>query len=176
MTKKKDNIFKYILFAGAAFLVFKFFKGNAEAANASKSNIESLIDSIINKYNDGKYLSNANVKKYVDKIIKQESGYKNIVGSDGQSMGIMQVIVPTAQWMLNDNSITKDTLLNDIELNLTAGIKYFLYQLNRYTGSVNDAIMAYNLGTSPYQNPSVFSDASAAKARADKYLQGVLSR
>ena len=174
--KKNPKILKYIFIAGGVFLLFKLFKNNANAANASKSSVETLIDAIIAKYNDKKHLTNDGVKYIIDKIIKQESGYKNVVGSDGQSIGIMQVIVPTAQWIMNDNTITKDTLLNNIELNLTAGIKYFLYQLNRYSGSVNDAIMAYNLGTSPYKNPSVFSDLESAKTRADKYLKGVLNK
>ncbi len=173
---------KYLVMAGAGVFILKLFSGKAGASSAnqvtpvSKQTIDSLIDSIIKKYNDRKYLTDGYVKYWIDKIIKQESGYKNVIGSDGKSIGIMQVTLPTAQSVLNNKTITKENLLNDIELNITAGIKYFIYQLNRYLGNVSEAVVSYNLGSSPWKNPELFLNPEDAKIKAKNYWNGVSSK
>lgn len=76
-------------------------------------------------------------------VAKQESGYngpsqttynteKTI--SSGNAYGVMQVLLSTAKgvWDGDDSYITKERLLNDVELNIYIGIKYLRYLNNLY--------------------------------------------
>lgn len=72
------------------------------------------------------------------------------------SVGLMQVLVKTAQWQMNDTSITREQLY-DIQFNVNVGTKYIAYNMKRYNGSANEtnlkkAIAAYNAGSARYKN------------------------
>ena len=167
----KRNIFIIVALIVGAFLLFRN-KADAALTDTSKNNINSIAADIIARLNLTKYYSNAQILNFIKKIITVESNYKNVVGRDGVSIGLMQVVLSTAQWMLNNNNLTKDDLLN-INTNLEAGIKYFIYQLNRYSGSLEDAVVAYNLGSSPYKTPSAFAETgtAAATVKAQNYYE-----
>ena len=82
-------------------------------------------------------------------------------GRPSESVGLMQVILGTAEWMLNKSvgSVSLSSLY-DPNLNLTVGVKYLAYQLKRYSGNVKKAIAAYNAGTATYALGGDFSNQS----------------
>lgn len=73
------------------------------------------------------------------------------------SIGLMQVLVKTARWIMNDESITREMLFN-IPFNIEVGTKYIARNLKRYNGDLKKAIAAYNAGSARYKksDPSVF--------------------
>lgn len=179
--------------AAAAVIIFFIAKNKASAQTASaetaagqKNILDSLPKTIINiadiqkaagalvsTYNTAKIFSDNQIKNIVFKIIKVESNYRNIAGADGKSIGMMQLLLATAQNILNRSNLTSSELLNDTVLNLTAGIKYFIHQINRYK-NINSAIIAYHCGSDPNVSPSLFKNLAFSKTEAASYLAKVL--
>lgn len=62
------------------------------------------------------------------------------------SWGLMQVLLKTGKWMLQNDNLTISQLVTP-KNNVEAGVRYIKYQLNRYKGNVKDAIAAYNAGS-----------------------------
>ncbi len=62
------------------------------------------------------------------------------------SWGLMQVLLKTAKWMMNDASLTIPQLVTP-KVNIEVGTRYIKYQLKRYGGNIKDAIAAYNAGS-----------------------------
>ena len=62
------------------------------------------------------------------------------------SWGLMQVLLKTGKWMLEDDSLTISQLVTP-RVNLKAGTKYLRYQLDRYGNRIKDALAAYNAGS-----------------------------
>jgi hypothetical protein len=72
-------------------------------------------------------------------------------GRPSESVGLMQIILGTAEWMLNKpvGSITLNSLYAP-SLNLEVGVKYIAYQLKTQGGNIKKAIAGYNSGTPRY--------------------------
>lgn len=67
-----------------------------------------------------------------------------VMGRTGDC-GLMQVRVPTAQFIMNDPSITAEQLATDHILNVECGMKYIAYLRDRYK-NMKLALTAYNRG------------------------------
>lgn len=90
-------------------------------------------------------------------IIKRESDYKPSavreepkLNPPDASIGLMQVLVGTARWVMNDQSITRQ-MLYDIQFNVDVGTKYIAKQLSRYSGDIKKALASYNAGSARYK-------------------------
>lgn len=88
-------------------------------------------------------------------IIKRESDFRPYVSRKepkigDESIGLMQVLVKTARWILRDNELKREDLF-DPKINILAGAKYLKYQLDRYRGDIKKAIAAYNAGSARYK-------------------------
>ncbi len=82
-------------------------------------------------------------------IINTESSFRYNVVSHKGAVGLMQVLPNTAFYvsrMFRDVHLSKRSQLFNVETNLKIGIAYFSYLIKK-TGSVNNAIIAYNYGT-----------------------------
>lgn len=76
--------------------------------------------------------------------IKEESEYNTYaIGDDGRSAGLMQI---QAKWNLQRMIDLNCTDLFDPCENVTVGIDYLAYQLDRYNGNMAKALTAYNRG------------------------------
>jgi len=130
------------------------------------NDVNSIIKEKVAELNDT-VLSDSELEVIVESIIQIESGFRNIVGTDKKSIGYMQLIIPTANWMLNKTNITAEMLL-DPKINIEAGLKYFLYQFRRYNQDLDAAISAYHLGTDPYVDDKYYLDKDSTGAYLDK--------
>jgi len=105
--------------------------------------IEYYIDLYSNTYNVP--------KDVIYTVAKIESGYglhkdyNPFVVSSAGAVGPMQVMVKTAQEIMNKPRLTKKELLNDIELNVECGVKYLSMMYNRYN-NWELALISYNAG------------------------------
>jgi soluble lytic murein transglycosylase-like protein len=72
------------------------------------------------------------------------------IGDDGRSVGLMQVSLPTAEWLIG-REISKDELIIPT-VNIDLGVRYIKYQLERYGNDYLKAISAYNAGTATDAN------------------------
>lgn len=80
-------------------------------------------------------------------IIKAESNFKNDAKSNSNAIGLMQVMLSTAQEMGEDlelEEITEEKLCEP-EINIRIGTRYFKTLLEKYN-NYNLAIIAYNAG------------------------------
>lgn len=64
---------------------------------------------------------------------------------DGDSLGVCQVKLKTARWMGFDGSARE---LMDPSINAYYAAKYLAYQIERYDGDIQKALVAYNMGSS----------------------------
>lgn len=71
------------------------------------------------------------------------------------SLGICQVKWVTAQWLGFEG--TEDDLMRP-DVNIYYASKYLAYQLNRYPGSVEKAVIAYNRGHAGLLTSTKYSD------------------
>lgn len=80
-------------------------------------------------------------------IIKAESNFNNEAKSNSDAIGLMQLMLSTAEEMskkMNLGEITEEDLYNP-EVNIKIGTKYFKSLLEKYD-NYNLAIIAYNAG------------------------------
>ena len=110
--------------------------------------VQQIIANAAAKYNVEKALIKA--------VMRRESAFKpNAVREEPQigdaSIGLMQVLVKTAQWQMNDSNINRQMLF-DPAFNVEVGTKYLRYLLNRYSGDLKKAIAAYNAGSAKYSS------------------------
>jgi len=96
-------------------------------------------------------------------IIQKESGGNDkTTGDNGNSIGLMQLNYGAGTPQFLGFTGEKDDLFDPL-INIDLGIKYFLYQLNRYQ-DIEKAILAYNAGSVKYNqagdviNPSYLAD------------------
>ena len=85
------------------------------------------------------------------------------------SWGLMQVLLKTAKWMLNDTNLTSAGLLVP-STNIKAGVRYLAWQLNRY-GDVEKAIAAYNAGTAKRRTDGTWINQSYVNKVWGKYQE-----
>jgi len=88
-------------------------------------------------------------------VISQESNwdvgaYRAEPKINDASIGLMQILVKTAQWIAKDTTITGQQLY-DPYTNISIGIKYLAKLLSRYGGDIKKAIAAYNAGSAKYR-------------------------
>lgn len=98
-------------------------------------------------------------KALIKAVMKRESDFRPKVSREephinDASIGLMQVLVKTARWMANDESIDRQRLF-DIQFNVDVGTKYIRYQLDRYS-DMKKAIAAYNAGSAKYKSDGSF--------------------
>lgn len=90
-------------------------------------------------------------KDVIYAVAKIESGYglhKNynpFVISSAGAVGPMQVMINTAQDIMNKPRLTKKELLYDVKLNIECGVKYLSMMYNRY-GNWELTLISYNAG------------------------------
>ena len=87
-------------------------------------------------------------KLLIYSIIKAESGFKADVKSSSGAVGLMQLMLPTAQEIAKDlemYDLTEEQLY-EAETNIKIGTKYFAKLLKEYDNKLNLAIIAYNAG------------------------------
>jgi hypothetical protein len=78
--------------------------------------------------------------RFVLRCAKVESGYRGPDQSDynpylissADALGAMQVLLSTARYIWNDNTITKDKLLYDNDFNIKTAVMYMRYLYDRY--------------------------------------------
>jgi soluble lytic murein transglycosylase-like protein len=76
-------------------------------------------------------------------LVRVESSFRNAATSSVGAVGLTQLMPRTAAWM--EPGITRNEL-RDPETNLRVGFKYLRYLLDRYQGTENLALTAYNRG------------------------------
>lgn len=87
-------------------------------------------------------------KKLIISLIATESSFRTSVVSNKGAVGLMQILPPTAKYISKKNNITSyssHTDLHNPKINLKLGIAYFDYLIEK-TGSIDNAIIAYNYG------------------------------
>ena len=84
-------------------------------------------------------------------LVMNESAYNpkaiNLAGNPGvaiSSFGIGQLTRDTAKWFCDIDS--EDDLL-DVNKNTSCSVRYFAWQIKRYSGDINKAVSAYNAGS-----------------------------
>lgn len=120
--------------------------GTLGAVNLTQG-YDSLIFNASNKYG-----VDANLIKA---FIQTESSWNpNAVRQEPQindaSIGLMQILLKTAQWLTNNPNLASADLYN-AGTNIDIGTKYIAKQLSRYSGDIPKAIAAYNAGSAKYK-------------------------
>lgn len=87
-------------------------------------------------------------KLLIYSIIKAESGFKDNVKSASGAIGLMQIMLPTAEEIAEELGIydLTEEKLYEAETNIKIGTRYFKKLLEAYDGKLNLAIIAYNAG------------------------------
>jgi soluble lytic murein transglycosylase len=85
-------------------------------------------------------------------VIQVESRFDPFAVSGVGACGLMQLMPPTAQWLLekdadgaNDGKLRPAHLFNPV-LNIELGTLYLAQLMNRFDGDLNQALIAYNAG------------------------------
>jgi len=86
------------------------------------------------------------------RIIEEESAWDIKAISPKQALGLMQLLLPTAREIMEDEKITRERLLNDPFLNAHAGIKYLSWLREQFDGNMKLAVAAYNRGIGRVKN------------------------
>lgn len=86
-------------------------------------------------------------------IAQESSGQPELRGSSGE-YGLMQLMPGTAQMLGYTGDMNQ--LITNPALNIDLGTKYLRKQLDRYGGSVPDALASYNAGTVYRMDPQNF--------------------
>ena len=93
-------------------------------------------------------------KLLIYSIIKAESGFKENVKSSSGAIGLMQIMLPTAQEIaqkIDIQNLTEEQLYEP-KMNIIIGTKYFATLLETYDNNINLAIIAYNAGMGNVNN------------------------
>lgn len=126
-----------ILFAAGSWLLIMVLKAGSELA------VPYDYDEIIEMYAKENDVN----KALVAAVIYQESRFKPAAVSSVGATGLMQIMPDTAQWLSVRMEIEyKKNDLKDPEYNIRMGTYYLAYLLNKYNGSEQLALAAYNAG------------------------------
>jgi soluble lytic murein transglycosylase len=79
-------------------------------------------------------------------VIQVESHFDPFAVSQVGARGLMQLMQPTAEWLLKDD-LQPQHLFNPV-LNIELGTAYLAQLMNRFGGDLNQALIAYNAGPS----------------------------
>lgn len=101
-----------------------------------------------------KYIDKYDIEPYIGfGIAREETGFRSPFQwsyrpdqiSSANAYGSFQILLSTARWFRNDNSITKEDLLYDIDLNIDIGLEYVRSKYDDYN-SWKYALGYYNTG------------------------------
>jgi soluble lytic murein transglycosylase-like protein len=106
-------------------------ENNMNINRAQKEQIDQAVKAAAKKYNVSEDLINA--------IITAESAYDQFAVSKAGAMGLMQLMPRTLLMFGVEKPF-------DIYQNIEGGVKYFKILLDRYNGSIDNALAAYNAG------------------------------
>ncbi len=83
-------------------------------------------------------------------VIREESRFDPEAVSRSGALGLMQLMPTTGKWAALKTEIgaIEDADLFDPEINITMGCWYLHYLMDRFDGSIADALAAYNAGAS----------------------------
>lgn len=118
------------------------------AVKISTASLNPIIDEMASKYMVPAALIRATItveSNWDVNASRYETGMKDA------SWGLMQILLETAKETLKRPNLTISELLEP-RTNIEAGTAYLSKQLKRYSGSISDAIAAYNAGTAKF-NP-----------------------
>ena len=102
---------------------------------------EDIIESASKQFSLDTDLIKAHIKaesNWDPKALRKENG--------DYSYGLMQVMLPTARWLLNKPKLKSEELIQPT-VNILVGAKYIRYNLDRYPKKLEDAIASYNSGS-----------------------------
>ena len=110
--------------------------------------VENLIQSVSAQIGVDPDLVRAHMKResaFDEKAVREEPQINDA------SIGLMQVLVKTAQWIMADQSIGRKELFEPT-FNIRVGATYIKRNLTRYGGNVEKAIASYNAGSARYKS------------------------
>ena len=126
-------------------LVIVFIGFNVAIKQVYPKKYESTVKKYAEEYNTDELL--------IYSLIKAESKFKEDSVSNKGAIGLMQIMEPTAIEIANnlDKEIRKEDL-QDPEINIEFGIKYFSDLLKEYGNNTLIALAAYNAGPGNVRN------------------------
>lgn len=136
--------------------------GGGRTLTGASSNVTGDFASLINQAAE-KYGVDAEL---VDAVIRAESNYDSDAVSSAGALGLMQLMPTTADWLGVDNPL-------DPAENIDGGVKFLSQLLDRYDGSVQLALAAYNAGpgaVDKYQGIPPYSETQTYVSRIMGYL------
>jgi peptidoglycan lytic transglycosylase len=114
----------------------------------------------------------------VSAVIQVESRFDPFAVSGVGACGLMQLMPPTAQWLLakdqdasNDAKLRPAQLFNPV-LNIELGTTYLAHLMDRFDGDLNQALIAYNAGPTVARS---IKRGSKAWKRLEVYPKAVLA-
>ena len=117
--------------------------------------------------------------KLVHNLIQRESNWRypekgqilgvKLVKSNKKAYGLMQLQLPTAIEMMEDNTLTEYDLMTNDVLNTDAGIRYLVWLREYYHGNMKLTLAAYNRGIKRVNN-----DLKIGKTPLNNYVHNIL--
>ncbi len=110
-------------------------------------------------------------------VIHVESGFNPFAVSPVGARGLMQIMPPTAQWLLEKDDDTRNdrlraaALFNPV-LNVELGTAYLAQLMKRFDGDLTKALIAYNAGPGVARS---LHRGSTAWRRLERYPKNVLA-
>lgn len=135
MVKIKHFLYITFILMSSLIVLYSFKQNNTDVdMNLPEYNpVEKYPNCLKMYYAIEKYSKIYNIpKNFAYGIAYNETGYKHPfqwgynhkqISSSG-ALGPMQVLLSTAKWVWNDNTITKEKMLNDIDFNIETSMKY----------------------------------------------------
>lgn len=143
MVKIKHFFYTTFILISALILIYSFGNKNSNLA-VSPSEYSDLVNypaCLQMYYSIEKYSKEYDIpKQYAYGIAYNETGYRspfqwkykaNQISPTG-ALGPMQVLLSTAKWVWNDDTLSKDKVLNDIEFNIETSMKYLSMLYKQY--------------------------------------------
>ena len=130
-------------------------------------------DNIIKTYNISKQFGFENIIPAISGIESSFGLYKK--GDDGKSLGICQMQVKTAKWILEKYKIKmtdknlKYLLKNDDEFCIILSCQYLSWILKQFKGDKNKTILAYNRGITNVKKDGLKIDPQKYLTKFKKY-------
>lgn len=139
-------------------------------------------DNIVKSYNISKQFGYQHIIPVLCGIESSFGMYKT--GDDGKSLGITQIQISTASWLLKKYKITmseknlKYLLLNDDEFCIILSCQYLQWLTKQLKGDKQKIILAYNRGLTSVKNDGLKVDPNNYLTKFKKYsniVNGVLN-
>lgn len=88
---------------------------------------------------------------------------------DDSSLGLMQVLLKTARWILKKPNLSESELLRP-DVNIEAGVSYLAYQMGRYP-DIKDVIASYNAGSARKKGDGTYVNQQYVDKVYPRYLK-----